>query len=166
MEYYSTKVTSTFTLTIRERRTMMDVANALDGTAKAMGYNKIKTRQKEAVVSLVAGKDVFAVLPTGYGKSVCYCAYVLAISVRCSVEDNWLYCNCCHSTGSNYQRPGKIITITHDQLTIHSSINYDTAIFLRLHGIALYARYAIRARRHLINCRLINRIYIPFAQVV
>ena len=32
----------------------------------------MKTKQKEAIVEFVSGKDVFVVLPTGYGKSVCY----------------------------------------------------------------------------------------------
>ena len=32
----------------------------------------LKEKQKECIVSLVEGKDVFAVLPTGYGKTTIY----------------------------------------------------------------------------------------------
>ena len=38
----------------------------------------IKREQKEAVISLLQGKDVMAVLPTGFGKSFIYQLYVLA----------------------------------------------------------------------------------------
>jgi superfamily II DNA helicase RecQ len=32
----------------------------------------LKKEQLEAVLSLVAGKDVFVSLPTGFGKSLCF----------------------------------------------------------------------------------------------
>ncbi len=36
------------------------------------GYPTFKTGQKEAIESLLAGKDTLAILPTGTGKSLCY----------------------------------------------------------------------------------------------
>ena len=33
---------------------------------------KIKKRQCEIIQSVLQGNDTFAVLPTGYGKSICY----------------------------------------------------------------------------------------------
>ena len=36
----------------------------------------LKPEQKEAIISLFKGKDVFAVLPTGFGKSLIYQSFV------------------------------------------------------------------------------------------
>ena len=36
----------------------------------------LKPEQKEAITSLLNGKDVFAVLPTGFGKSLIYQSFV------------------------------------------------------------------------------------------
>ena len=38
----------------------------------------LKFKQEEAVLSLLNGKDVFAVLPPGFGKSLIYQSFVLA----------------------------------------------------------------------------------------
>ena len=40
--------------------------------AKQLGYDSLKELQLKVITSFVAGNDVFAVLPTGYGKSLCY----------------------------------------------------------------------------------------------
>lgn len=32
----------------------------------------LKTEQRKAVLQLYEGRDVFVLLPTGYGKSICY----------------------------------------------------------------------------------------------
>ena len=34
--------------------------------------NRVKDEQLQVVTNVVSGKDVFAVLPTGYGKSLCF----------------------------------------------------------------------------------------------
>ena len=34
--------------------------------------DSLKQHQMDVVLALAAGRDVFAVLPTGYGKSLCY----------------------------------------------------------------------------------------------
>ena len=39
---------------------------------KEMGYEAIKQEQMEAILSFLNKKDVFVVLPTGYGKSLCF----------------------------------------------------------------------------------------------
>ena len=40
--------------------------------AMSLGYSELKPQQLEAMMKFVAGKDVFVVLPTGYGKSLIY----------------------------------------------------------------------------------------------
>ena len=36
------------------------------------GYHSMKQAQVEVVLNFVKGRDVFAILPTGFGKSLCY----------------------------------------------------------------------------------------------
>ena len=40
--------------------------------ARELGYTDLKQEQLRVVEAFVEGRDVFAVLPTGYGKSLCY----------------------------------------------------------------------------------------------
>lgn len=47
------------------------VKEAVITTAQALGFT-IKKEQLDVVTNFVMEKDVFAVLPTGYGKSLCY----------------------------------------------------------------------------------------------
>ena len=49
----------------------------LDGLASDLGF-VLKVKQKEAVESLLRGKDVFGVFPTGFGKSLIFQLFVLA----------------------------------------------------------------------------------------
>ena len=37
-----------------------------------LGYSSLKPLQEKVVISILEGSDVFAVLPTGYGKSLCF----------------------------------------------------------------------------------------------
>ena len=48
----------------------------LDELARDLGF-VLKSEQKEAVRLLLSGRDVFAVLPTGFGKSLIYQSFVL-----------------------------------------------------------------------------------------
>lgn len=41
--------------------------------AQFMGYQHLKEEQKLALKSFIGGRDVFVCLPTGYGKTLCYC---------------------------------------------------------------------------------------------
>ena len=40
--------------------------------AQELGYSSMKPEQLEVVSNFVNGRDVFAILPTGFGKSLCY----------------------------------------------------------------------------------------------
>ena len=48
------------------------VSDAAAATTQALGYQQMKPQQLEVVQSFVKGNDVFGVLPTGFGKSLCY----------------------------------------------------------------------------------------------
>jgi len=52
--------------------TALRVEKICDSVAKDLGYSVLKGIQKNVISSFVLGNDVFAVLPTGYGKSLCY----------------------------------------------------------------------------------------------
>ena len=43
-----------------------------DCVASTLGYHSLKSEQKAVIKEFVMGKDVFAIFPTGYGKSLCY----------------------------------------------------------------------------------------------
>ena len=48
------------------------VREAARNAARLLGYTDLKQEQLRVVEAFVEGYDVFAVLPTGYGKSLCY----------------------------------------------------------------------------------------------
>ena len=47
------------------------VTKAAISAAKALGFD-IKQEQLEVVVKFAMGRDVFAIIPTGFGKTLCY----------------------------------------------------------------------------------------------
>ena len=51
---------------------VMKVREAVRSPATELGYPELKPEQLEVVETSVKGRDVFAVLPTGYGKSLCF----------------------------------------------------------------------------------------------
>ena len=58
---------------------MVDRGNILKRVCEEkLGGIVLKSEQEEAVMSLLSGKDVFAVLPTGFGKSLIYQSFVFA----------------------------------------------------------------------------------------
>ena len=50
----------------------MSVEAAASAAAKQLGYGALKDLQLEIMKGIANGRDVFAVLPTGYGMSQCY----------------------------------------------------------------------------------------------
>ena len=77
----STKFITNITLQVkRSLRGKMELEMVdLDALASELGF-VLKSEQKNAVESLLRGKDVFGVLPTGFGKSLIYQLFVLAKS--------------------------------------------------------------------------------------
>ena len=49
--------------------------------ARALGGFTLKTEQMEVVTSILRGRDVFAQLPTGYGKTLCYAVLPVAFDL-------------------------------------------------------------------------------------
>ena len=45
---------------------------AVDFAVKKLGYFSLKTEQLEIVMAVLKGRDVFGILPTGYGKTLCF----------------------------------------------------------------------------------------------
>ena len=50
----------------------MDFSGALSVATEKLGFTKLKAEQEAVIASFLSGHDVFAALPTGYGKSLCY----------------------------------------------------------------------------------------------
>ena len=53
-----------------------------------LGSLVLKEEQKLAVEALLSGKDVMAVLPTGFGKSIIYQSFVVSTASRRSVDSS------------------------------------------------------------------------------
>ena len=49
-----------------------DILTAIKVAVEAAWYRSLKEKQIEVIVNTVKGNDAFAVLPTGYGKILCY----------------------------------------------------------------------------------------------
>ena len=45
---------------------------ALRKATERLGYKEMKPEQEELVKEFIPGRDVFGILPTGFGKSSCY----------------------------------------------------------------------------------------------
>ena len=50
----------------------MEIREAAKSAAKDLGYPDLKPEQQDIVETFVKGRDVFAVFPTGFGKSLCF----------------------------------------------------------------------------------------------
>ena len=50
----------------------VDVEAACHAVIRSLGYSALKPEQLRVIKSFVFEKDVFAVLPTGFGKSLCH----------------------------------------------------------------------------------------------
>ena len=50
----------------------VDIDTTAKAVASSLGYRDLKKEQSSVINSFVSGNDVFAVLPTGFGKTLCY----------------------------------------------------------------------------------------------
>ena len=49
-----------------------NIEAAMTASVEALGYDKLTRNQNKVLRSFLSGSDVFASLPTGSGKSLCY----------------------------------------------------------------------------------------------
>ena len=75
----------------------VEVENACEIVASSLGYSSPREHQIRVMSSFVRGNDVFGVLPTGYGKSLCYVVLpvvadmlyrVLSLAYNINIIDN------------------------------------------------------------------------------
>ena len=59
----------------------MSISCIVDNAASYLGYTILKPVQKEVVTLFLKGNDVFAILPTGYGKSLCLMCLPFALDM-------------------------------------------------------------------------------------
>ena len=57
------------------------VQKAIDEATKLLGYSELRANQAQVVSHFVSGRDVFVSLPTGGGKSLCYCLLPKAFDI-------------------------------------------------------------------------------------
>jgi len=54
------------------------IKSAVDKATQVLGCRAVKELQWKVISEVLTGHDIFAVLPTGYGKSLCYGCLPLA----------------------------------------------------------------------------------------
>ena len=57
------------------------VQKAIDEATKLLGYSELRANQAQVVSHFLSGRDVFVSLPTGGGKSLCYCLLPKAFDI-------------------------------------------------------------------------------------
>ena len=72
------------------------VRECVTEAAKELDYLVIKTEQLDVAVAFFEGRDVFAIIPTGYGKSLCYAYACLPVAFdkilkkERAIQSSWL----------------------------------------------------------------------------
>ena len=62
----------TCTVYVSYKQVMASIVDPVALATRKLGYQNIKDHQLEVVSGIIKGHDVFALLPTGYGKSLCF----------------------------------------------------------------------------------------------
>ena len=65
-----------------------DLKTVCEQAAASLGYSRLKPQQLEAMMQFLGGKDVFVVLPTGFGKSLIYACMPLVFDILHATNDS------------------------------------------------------------------------------
>ena len=89
----------------------MEIREAAKSAAKDLGYPDLKPEQLDVVETFVKGRDVFTVLPTGFGKSLCFaCLPIVFDKLLGSVgEERSIVVG--YSPDSDHERSGECILL-------------------------------------------------------
>ncbi len=83
-----------------------EVENAATKAAKELGYEAMKPEQVQIVTGALHGRDVFRVLPTGFGKSLCFVCLPSALDHAAVPNERAVHCAGCYSIDSDHERSG------------------------------------------------------------
>ena len=67
--------------------TRSEIAGAVQAATREMGYQELRGKQEKVLQEYVYGRDTFVSLPTGSGKSLCYCALPLVFDKLRKTKD-------------------------------------------------------------------------------
>ena len=92
------------------------IREAVERAAEKLQYSPLKAEQARAIEGFMEGLDVFVILPTGYGKKVCYSCLPLASDIYHSV------------TGLIILVVSPLIALIADQISALTSFSWYTGI--------------------------------------
>jgi len=121
------------------------VEAAIESSCAMMGIQKLKEKQKDAITLFVDGNDVLVILPTGFGKSLCFA--LLPLVFDCQVMQVAKYC-----AGKRLARLG--VRLLSASLALHAS--YYSARLLRLLPRTLHS-YILHVAKYVCSLQLIKR---------
>ena len=66
----------------------VDIDTTAKAVASSLGYRDLKKEQSTVINNFVSGNNVFAVLPTGFGKTLCYACLPSIFDQLLSVDNS------------------------------------------------------------------------------
>ena len=71
---------------------------AITRIIQKLGYSQLKPEQLKVIMEFLCGKDVFAILPTGFGKTLCYACLPLVFDELTHRRTPSIILVVCHAT--------------------------------------------------------------------
>ena len=66
---------------------MADIDRIIDNAGSRIGYSMLKPEQRRVLKGFVEGRDIFVLLPTGYGKSLFYALLPSIFDLKRKLKD-------------------------------------------------------------------------------